>query len=225
MKRVAGTIILIAAAVVALYIFLPKLFPDLNPFPSSDQLDVSVTRPQIPRNMTIANKTKVSVKVLVFNANDAAFDTFAAVAKDDFVLGPGQTKQYPRDNYRFKLFKPAAKFLEVDQLKNRSGVIGSDATITGDGRRLDIRGAPKPPVSFVNAAGEQLKIGVYRPGDGVYLMPMRPFFELSDGETIQWHDAPVTFSVRVFRPQFGDKILATRTDVHDQSEIKISPRK
>jgi hypothetical protein len=31
--------------------------------------------------------------------------------------------------------------------------------------------------------------------------------------------------VRVFRPQLADKILATRTDVRDQSEIRINPRK
>ena len=221
MKRAAGFLIVIAAAAAALYFFLPK-FPDLNPFPGSEQLHVRVARPDIPKNMTIANKASVKVRVLVFNPNDAAFETFAAIAKDNFLLDPGQSKAYPRDNYRFKLFKAATKFLEVDQHKKNSGVIGSDAAITGNADKLDIAGAPKPPVVFVNSAGEQLKIGVYNRGDGVYLMPMRPFFELSDGEKIEWNDAPEVFNLRVFRPQLADKILATRTDVRDQSEITVS---
>ena len=219
MKRAAGILIVIAAAA-ALYFFLPK-FPDLNPFPDSEQLHVRVTRPDIPKDMTITNKASVKVRVLVFKPNDAAFETFAAIAKDNFLLDPGRSKKYPRDNYRFKLFKAATKFPEVDQHKRNSGVIGSDATITGNANKLDIAGAPKPPVVFVNSAGEQLKIGVYNRGDGVYLAPMRPFFELSDGEKIEWSDAPEVFNLRVFRPQFADKILATRTDVSDQSTITI----
>jgi hypothetical protein len=221
LKRAAGILIVIAAAAVALYFFFPK-FPDINPFPGPEQLHVSVTRPDIPKNITIVNKARVKVRVLVFDPNDAAFETFAAIAKDNFLLDPGQSKKYPRDNYRFKLFKAATKFLEVDQHRKNSEVIGSDATITGNANKLDIAGAPKPPVVFVNSAGEQLKIGVYRHGDGVYLAPARPFFELSDGEKIEWNDAPEVFNLRVFRPQFSDKILATRTDVRDQSQITIS---
>lgn len=220
MKRAAGIVIVIAAAAVALYFFFPK-FPDLNPFPGPEQLHVRVTRPDIPTNMTIANKASVRVRVLVFNPNDAAFETPVAIAKDNFLLDPGQSRKYPRDNYRFKLFTVGTEFPWVDQLKKKSGVIGSDATITGHANELDIAGAPKPPVVFVNSAGEQLKIGVYDRGDGYYVAPLRPFFELSDGETIEWNDAPGVFNLRVFRPQFGDKILATRTDVRDQSEITI----
>lgn len=227
MKSVAAALAVIAGAVAALYFFLPALLRaiDPSPFPGADQLHVEVIRPEIPRTMTIANRAKVAVRVLVFNANDAAFETPLAVAKDHFVLDPGQSKQYPRETYRFKVFRAATRPLELDQLRQHTGVIGSDATITGDGERLEMRGAPRKPVTFVNAAGEQLKIGVYWPSDGAYLAPLRPFFELGDGQTIAWHDAPGGFNVRVFRPQLADKILATRTDVRDQSEIRISPRK
>lgn len=101
-------------------------------------------------------------------------------------------------------------------------MINADVTIARSGDAVTFQSASKP-VTFINRAGENLKIGVYDRNDGVYVAPFPStgFIELSHGQKYEWPNAPAEFRVRVFRPQAVDKILATRTGVKAQSTITI----
>jgi len=44
------------------------------------------------------------------------------------------------------------------------------------------------------------------------------------GQKIEWDDAPPMFTIKVFRPQLLDKVLAAASNVRDQSDIVIRSR-
>jgi hypothetical protein len=190
----------------------------LSPFPTKeDQLKIVIERPSIPENLTITNKSGIRLKVLLFNAGD----TVRLAPRAVWTLDPGASAQYPRDNYRFKIFKPAI----VDQLLAESGVIGSNVTFYGGEGKIDVSGSPKKPVTFTNNTDESIKIGVFKNDDKALIVPMGHWTIGTGGRSIEWPDAPPEFTVRVYRPQFMDKILATESNVRDQSDIIIKPLK
>jgi len=200
--------------------------------------------PEFSGDLTIANKSAIKLKVLAFNADDSA----RLVPRAQWTLEPGQSTKYARNNYRFKAFKPAI----FDELKAESGVIGSDVTVSGDGgtiriegspapepkesgvigsdvtltddgKAIAIAGSPKKPVTFASSVPENLKVCVYNKDDAAQIVPLK-VFSLGTGTTAEWPEASAEFTVKVFRPQFLDKPLATQTNVRDQSTIKIDPK-
>lgn len=188
------------------------------PFPTKDdQVQIEVDQGEIPVSIKITNNTGYKIRVQVFNATDAAFDTPLAIPRESFHIDAEKSNTYA-PGFRYKVYR--AVFF--DEYKGASSVINADVTIGKSGDRLVFRSASKP-VTFINNAHENLKIGVYSKDDGSYLSPLlgTGFIELSHGQKYAWKNAPLEFRVRVFRPQFLDKILGTRTGVKAQSTITI----
>ncbi len=217
---VLGIILVCVIGVIGKQLLSCSLVPaglDFGPS-KEDQVHVDIVPPDLPEDMTIANKSNIKLKILAYNANDDAL----VIPLKQWTLDPGGVAQLPRANYKFKVFKPAI----FDQLLATSGVIGSDVTVSGDEGKIVISGLPKKNrVSFTNKTKENLKVDVYNSTDTIRLAPLKSF-ALGPERTVEWTDDPPTppmFSLRVFRPQALDKQLAAETNIRDQSRITISP--
>ncbi|MDH3445747.1 MAG: hypothetical protein OEN50_17620 [Deltaproteobacteria bacterium] len=212
--------VLILAVIYGGYLLFDKftgLFKG-SPFPDKeDQVQIKVIQGKIPASIKIKNNTGYKVRVQVFNATDAAFDSPVAIPRDSFHIDANSSKTYT-PGFRYKVYRAAF----LDQYKGASPVVNADVTIASGGDAVTFNSASKP-VTFINRARENLKIGVYLKDDGSYISPLlgTGFIELSHGEEYKWTNAPTEFRVRVFRPQFLDKILGTRTGVKAGSTITI----
>jgi hypothetical protein len=221
MKNFIGFLSRLVAIFLLVYFFGPNLLcrltRDLVPFPTRcDQVKVEMTRPDVPENMTITNSSKIKVKVYVYNANDSV----RLIARKEWVLNPGGGTEYPRNNYRFKVVDPGI----IPFVLAESGIVGSDAGITGDNKKnIKISGQPKKKVTFTNKASENIRIIAYKPEDRIHVLGLMDWY-LVAGQKIEWDDAPPMFTIKVFRPQLLDKVLAAASNVRDQSDIIISSR-
>jgi len=223
MKNFIGFLSRLVAIFLLVYFFGPNLLcrltRDLVPFPTRcDQVKVEITRPDVPENMTITNSSKTKVKVYVYNANDSV----RLIARKEWVLNSGGSTEYPRDNYRFKVVDPGIPPFE--RVLAESGIVGSDVGITGDNKKnIKISGQPKKKVTFTNKAGENIRIIAYKPEDRIHALGLMDWY-LVAGQKIEWDDAPPMFTIKVFRPQLLDKVLAAASNVRDQSDIVIRSR-
>jgi hypothetical protein len=223
MKKVVGFLSFLVAIFLIIYFLGPNLLSrltrDLNPFPTrGDQVRVEITRPDVPENMTITNSSKIKVKVYVYNANDSV----RLIARKEWVLNPGRSTEYLRDNYRFKVVDPGIPPFE--RVLAESGIVGSDVGITGDNKKnIKISGQPKKKVTFTNKASENIRIIAYKPEDRLHVLGLMDWY-LVAGQKIEWDDAPCMFTIKVFRPQLLDKVLAAASNVRDQSDIVIRSR-
>jgi hypothetical protein len=139
------------------------------------------------------------------------------------VLNSGQSASYPRDNYHFKVVIPRTIQIFEAVLAKSDGVIGSDVVVTGDRTNIKISGQPKEKVTFTNKTNENIRIIAYKPEDQIHGVGFIGWY-LAVDQRIEWDNAPRVFTIRVFRPQFLDKVLATASNVQDQSEIVITSR-
>jgi len=223
MKNFIGFLSRLVAIFLLVYFFGPNLLcrltRDLVPFPTRcDQVKVEVTRPDVPENMTITNSSKIRVKVYVYNANDSV----RLIARKEWVLNPDRSTEYTRDNYRFKVVDPGIPPFE--RVLTESGIVGSDVGITGDDKKnIKISGQPKKKVTFTNKASENIRIIAYKPEDRLHVVGLMDWY-LVAGQKIEWNDAPPMFTIKVFRPQLLDKVLAAASNVRDQSDIVIRSR-
>jgi hypothetical protein len=223
MTNFIGFLSRLVAIFLLVYFFGPNLLcrltRDLVPFPTRcDQVKVEITRSDIPENMTITNSSKIKVKVYVYNANDSV----RLIARKEWVLNSGGRTEYPRDNYRFKVVDPGIPAFE--RVLAQSGIVGSDVGITGDNKKnIKISGQPKKKVTFTNKASENIRIIAYKPEDRVHVLGLMDWY-LVAGQKIEWDDAPPMFTIKVFRPQLLDKVLAAASNVRDQSDIVIRSR-
>jgi hypothetical protein len=219
MKKVIVYLVVIFVILLAIYFLgsglLSRLTKDL-PFPTKgDQVRVEINRADIPKNMTITNSSKIKVKVYVYNANDSV----RLIARKEWVLNPGRSTEYPRDNYRFKVVDPGIPPFE--RVLAESGIVGSDVGINGDNKKnIKISGQPKKNVSFTNKTSENLKICVYNRDDWLRAIALTCWV-IGQDRKIEWDKAPPEFNLKVFRPQLLDKPLSTQTNVLDQSDIVI----
>ena len=222
MKKVIVYLVVIFVILLAIYFLgsglLSRLTRDL-PFPTKgDQVRVEINRADIPKNMTITNSSKIKVKVYVYNANDSV----RLIARKEWVLNPGRSTEYPRDNYRFKVVDPGIPPFE--RVLAESGIVGSDVGITGDNKKnIKISGHPKKNVTFTNKTSENLKICVYNRDDWLRAIALTCWV-IGQDRKIEWDKAPPEFNLKVFRPQLLDKPLSTQTNVLDQSDIVIKSR-
>jgi hypothetical protein len=226
MKKVIGLLSLVLAIFFIIYFFGPNLLSrltrDLVPFPTkSDQVKVEITRPpDIPDDMEIKNDSKIKVKIYAYNYNDHV----RLFARAKWVLNSGQSASYPLDNYRFKVVIPAVMVILEHVLVADSGIMGSkEVEITGDQKNIKILGQPKKIVTFTNKTNENIRIIAYRPEDPIHAVGFIGW-NLVVGQTIEWDNAPRMFTIKVFRPQLLDKVLATASNGRDQSDIVIRSR-
>ncbi len=225
MKNFIGFLSRLVAIFLLVYFFGPNLLcrltRDLVPFPTRcDQVKVEITRPDVSENMTITNSSKIKVKVYVYNPND--FLRWAA--RKEWVLDPGGRTEYPRDNYRFRVVHPGFIPSILGKPWATSGIVGSDVEITGDDKQhVKISGQPKKKVTFTNKASENIRIIVYKAEDRLLVAGLMDWY-LVAGQKIEWDDAPPVFTIKVFRPQLLDKVLAAASNVRDQSDIVIRSR-
>jgi hypothetical protein len=226
MKKLIGLLSLLVAIFLIIYFLGPNLLPrltrDLNPFPTrGDQVRVEVKGPDIPipKDMKITNSSKIKVRVYAYNADDWA----RAWARKEWGLNPGESATYPLGNYWFKVVEPKA--IRVGEKKlAESQVFGVDLEISGDQKHIKILSKPKKPVTFTNKTNENLKICAFNPNDPALMIPLTACWYIGPDRTTAWPEAPRMFTIRVYRPQFVDKILATEVGVRDQSDIVIRSR-
>jgi hypothetical protein len=160
--------------------------------------------------------------VLLCGAGGYWFATRPSLLSDlPFATKDDQVKvAIERPSIPFKVFRPGQPAL-LDELLADSGVIGSDVTLTDSGGKVALDGSPKKPVSFTNNTPEILKICAYKKDDTARWAPLAEW-TLGAGRTVEWPDGPPDFTLKVFRPQFLDKPLATETNVRDQASITIT---
>jgi len=222
MKKVIGFLSLLVGIFLVIYFFVPNLLSRLTkdlPFPTKgDQVKVGITRPDVPENMTITNRSKMTVRVYVYNDNDWV----RLIARKGWVLKPDKSVTYPLDNYRFKVVKPNATGI-LERVLAESGIIGSDVEIAGDRKNIKISGQRKKNVTFTNKTNENIRVVAYKAEDRVHILGLVDWY-LTVGQKIEWDDAPRTFNFKVFRPQLLDKPLAAASSVRDQSDIVIRSR-
>jgi len=225
MKSFIGFLSRLVAIFLLVYFFGPNLLcrltRDLVPFPTRcDQVKVEITRPDVPENMTITNRSKIKVRVYAYNADDRV----RLIAREGWVLNPGESATYPLDNYRFKVVIPRAIAILEPVLVSDSGIIGSrEVGITGEQKNIKISGQPKKKVTFTNKSSENIRIIAYKPEDRLHVVGLMDWY-LVAGQKIEWDDAPRMFTIKVFRPQLLDKVLAAASNVRDQSDIVIRSR-
>jgi len=226
MKKVIGFLSIILVIFLLIYFLGPNLLPRLTrdlPFPTrGDQVKVEIKRLDISPDMTITNSSKIRVRVYAYDAKD--WVRGIARAGSGWVLNPGQSASYPRDNYHFKVVIPKDISIFEPVLAKSEGVIGSDVVITGDQKNIKISGQPKKNVTFTNRTNEILKICAFNPGDALHIIPSTPCWSIGEDRTVEWEKAPRMFTIKVFRPQLLDKPLATESNVLDQSDIVIRSR-
>ncbi len=222
MKKVIGFLSILVAIFLIIYFLGPNLLSRLTkdlPFPTKgDQVKVEVARPDVPENMTITNRSKMTVRVYVYNDDDWV----RWVARTGWVLKPDKSVTYPLDNYRFKVVKPNASGL-FERILAESGIIGSDVEIAGDRKNIKISGQRKKNVTFTNKTNENIRIVTYKAEDRVHIIGLIDWY-LAVGQKIEWHNAPRVFNFKVFRPQLLDKPLAAASSVRDQSDIVVRSR-
>jgi hypothetical protein len=222
MKKVVGFLSPLVAIFLVIYFFGPNLLRRLTkdlPFPTKDdQVKVEITRPDVPENITLTNRSKMTVRVYVYNDDDPV----RWIAKKGWLLKPDKSVTYPLDNYRFKVVKPNATGI-LEPILKESGIIGSDVEITGDRRNIKISGHRKKNVTFTNNTSENIRIVAYKAEDRVHLLGLIDWY-LVAGQKIEWATAPRMFNFKVFRPQLLDKPLAAASSVRDQSDIVIRSR-
>jgi hypothetical protein len=221
MKKVIGFLSLLAVLLLILFFLGSNLTSGL-PFPTKgDQVKVEITRPpDIPENMKIVNHSKIKVGVYAYNDDDP----IRWIERHKWVLNPGQSASCPLDNYRFKVVIPGAVGIFERVLVPDSGVMGSgEVEITGDGKNIKILGQVKKKVTLTNKTNENIRIIAYKPEDQIHAVGFIGWY-LAPDQKIEWDNAPRVFTIRVFRPQTVDKILATASNVRDQSDIVIRPR-
>jgi hypothetical protein len=168
--------------------------------------------------MKITNSSKIKVRVYAYNADD----WLRGIARKGWVLNPGESASYPLDNYRFKVVVPGIPPFEP--VLAESGIVGSDVGITGDNKKnIKISGQPKKKVTFTNKTNENIRIIAYKPEDQIHAIGLIGWY-LAVGQKIEWDDAPRMFTIKVFRPQLLDKVLAAASNIRDQSDIVIRSR-
>jgi len=226
MKKVIAFLAFVLFVFLCFYFLAPNMVSRFTrdlPFPTrGDQVKVVIKRPDVSPNMTITNRSKIQVRVYAYDAKDPL--RALAKAGSGWILEPGQSASYPRDNYHFKAVIPNKIPVLEPILAQSSGVIGTDVLISGDHKDIKISGQPKKNVTFTNKTGEILKICVFNPGDALHIIPSTPCWSIGEGRTLDWDKAPRMFTMKVFRPQFLDKPLATESNVPDQSDIVIRSR-
>jgi hypothetical protein len=226
MKKVIVFLSLLVVIFLLIYFLGPNLLSrltkDLNPFPTKgDQVIVEIKGPDIPipKDMKITNTSKIKVRVYAYNADDWV----RLIARKEWVLNPDKSETYPLGNYWFKVVQPEAIRMAERKLAE-SQVFGSDLEITGDQKHIKILIKPKKLVTFTNKTNENLKICAFNPDDGVLIIPLTACWYIGPDRRTAWGEAPLMFTIRVYRPQFVDKILATEVGVQDQSDIVIRSR-
>jgi len=223
MKKVIGFLSLLVAIFLLIYFLGPNLLSrltrDLNPFPTKgDQVKVEIKGPDtpIPKDMKITNTSKIKVRVYAYKVDD----WLRLGHLKDWVLNPGENATYPLGNYWFRVVKPKA----ILRMLAEKQVFGSDLEITGDQKHIEIVPIPKKPVTFTNKTNENLKICAFNPDDRALIIPLAACLYVGPHRTTDWGEAPPMFTIRVYRPQLADKILATETGVQDHSVIVIRSR-
>lgn len=223
MKKIIGFLSFIVAIFLVIYFLGPNLLSRLTkdlPFPTKgDQVKVEITRPDVSENMTITNRSKMTVRVYVYNDDDPV----RWIARKGWILKPDKSVTYPLDNYRFKAVKPNDSGI-LERVLAESGIIGSDVEIAGDRKDIKISGQRKKNVTFTNKTNENIRIVAYKAEDRVHILGLIDWY-LSVGQKIEWNDAPRMFNLKVFRPQLLDKPLAAASSVRDQSDIVIRSRR
>jgi hypothetical protein len=226
MKSFIGFLSRLVAVFLLVYFLGPNLLcrltRDLVPFPTRcDQVKVEIARkPDVPENMTITNRSKIKVKVYAYNSDD--WVRGIPRKGSGWILNSGESATYSLDNYRFKVVVPG--IFPFERLLAQSGIVGSEVEITGDNKNsIKISGKPKRKVTFTNKASENIRIIVYNPEDRVHLSGLMDWY-LVAGQKIEWDDAPPMFTMKVFRPQLLDKVLAAASNIRDQSDIVIRSR-
>jgi len=221
MKKVIGFLSLFVVILLILF-FLGSNLTSSLPFPTKDdQVKIEITRPpDISENMKIVNHSKIKVGVYAYNDDDP----IRLIERHKWVLNPGQSASYPLDNYRFKVVIPGAIGILERVLVPDSGILGSgEVEITGDGTKIRISGHAKKKVTFTNKTNENIRIIAYKPEDQIHVVGFIGWYLAAD-QKIEWDNAPRAFTIRVVRPQFLDKPLATASNVRDQSDIVIRSR-
>jgi hypothetical protein len=196
--------------------FIWKSLVPKDPFALDDSYRVTIDRPQQPSDaMRITNNSAIALRLHMVNANDLV----KLVARENWVLGKGESKTYKRGSYVFNVWKSQL----IDAHIKWTEELWTDVIFTGNEQDLRVQGGPKPPVTIANEVDEQLKACVYNAKDSVQALALE-CWTFGKGRTIEWKTAPPLFLLRVFKPALLDDPLITESNVQDMSALTISKK-
>jgi hypothetical protein len=209
-------VVIVGVIGIAGYFIVKNVLPK-DPLALDDSYRVTIDRPPQPSDaMRITNNSDIALRLHMFNASDIA----KAFARENWVVGKGESKTYPRGRYVFNVWKSQM----FDAHIKWTDELWTDVVFTGDANNLGVQGGPKPPVTIANEVDEELKACVYNPNDGLQAVALQ-CWTFGQGRTIEWKDAPSRFVLRVFKPALLDDPIITESDVQDMSALTISKKK
>jgi len=213
MKSVINLIIVLIV-VGAGYYFLENYWPD-DPLGKNDayKLEITPIEGGYSGDMRVTNSSDIDLRLHVFFATDSA----KLIAKYNDVLKKGKSITYPRESYVINVWK--SQFF--DRHIKWTGTLWSNVVFRGNENDLRVEGGPAPPVTITNTVDEQLKICAYNAADTVRWIPLVPCWDLAKDRTVNWDNAPATFTMKVFRPAALDVALVTQSHIPRMSKLVV----
>lgn len=198
------------------YFVWTKVLPDFDPFSLDDAYRLNIdSSDQAPSpQMKIQNNSDINLRLHMFNASDSV----KLVARENWVLKPGESKHYPRGNYVFHVWKSQlfdASIVWTDTL-------WTDVEFSGNANNLVVKGSAKPPVTITNDVNEQLKACAYNTNDLVQAISLVPCWTLGPQTSVTWQESPDVFMLKVFKPALLDDPILTQSGAKDVSSITIT---
>lgn len=174
---------------------------------------VTVTRPALPKNITIKNETGMKVKIQLFKGSDEA----RLAAHTSATLDTGKSASLPYQVFHLKVFETA---LFDKHLATRVH-INSDVILRKRGNKLIILTVGVPVFSVTNKTPDTLEARIYNEGDGIRLIA-RKSFTVKPNQTFDWTNADIAkFRVRLHRAKFLGEALSDARNVNTRSTIVV----
>lgn len=216
-KNINVTFLVTVALIIGAGYYVVEYIVPEYPFNLDDSYQITIITPdnKPAKKMTITNNSRINLRLHMFNASDKV----KGIARENWVLKSGDSRNYERGDYVFHVFKSQL----IDDPILWSDTLWTDVEFRGDEDNLEIQGGPKPPVEIKNDVGEQLKVCTYKHNDALQAVPLK-CWTFGKGRTMKWNNAPSLFTLRVFKPALLDDPIITESDVEHLSKITISKK-
>ena len=175
---------------------------------------VKVTKPSLPKVVTISNDTGREITVRFYNASD----NVRAIAKHRATLKDGRGISWPYQLYHIKVYEP--RLLDKHVLTKLD--INSDVVITRKGDKYSATVAKAPDFTVTNNSTESIVAYIYNEGDNIRLIA-RKSFTIGPKKKATWDDPTIdTFRVRIHRAKFLAAPISEARNANVRTSIVVN---
>lgn len=175
--------------------------------------NVEVTRPKLPKNITISNDTGGEVKVNLYNGSDAV----RLVAKRTTTLKRGKAVSWPYQVYHLKVY---SKGLLGKRLLTQLD-LNSDVTLRKKSADYYAAVSKVPVFTVSNTSSESIVAYIYNEGDSVRLIA-RKSFTVAPQRYVTWTNPTIDkFRVRIHRAKFLGRPLSEARNANVRTSIVV----